>query len=366
MDSDKIIELFLEADSHNWDHGLTKIKKILKNSHCDYATALLIFWRAQPEYYYQNKLSDLKAAEKKTYKFLIELEESLLNNKFPNNISYDPQSDLLSAIDFGSMERQIPEVLLLKTQGEINYQDIREGKVGIGSWFKAAGKGDLALIKQLFQTEIVNKKRSINVKDRWKITAFEHLCKSSEIESFDLVNQCMLFFLENKAKRPNLMHVSGTRFAKEKYALLLENGMDINTTDYGRNALHLVKRADVAQFLLDQKIDVHAISDNGQSILHELIHRASQEVYARTSEIQIAELCTLFLDAGVDPHLKNGSGKTALDFAKSAKDEYVSNLESMKHNPIIQKLDESERKTISDDKTKQIKALDSVISMLGE
>ena len=44
-------ELHFLADQHNWDDGVELLEWIIDSEFCDEATARLIFWRSQPEFY---------------------------------------------------------------------------------------------------------------------------------------------------------------------------------------------------------------------------------------------------------------------------------------------------------------------------
>ncbi|RAK65854.1 DUF4274 domain-containing protein [Hymenobacter edaphi] len=44
-------ELHYLADAYNWDDGVTVLDWVINSPTCDYGTALLIFWRAQPDFY---------------------------------------------------------------------------------------------------------------------------------------------------------------------------------------------------------------------------------------------------------------------------------------------------------------------------
>jgi len=87
-------KLHTKALSHNWDDGLSKLKRILKNKNCEQATALAIFWMSGANFHLQfNKVSDVPDHAKETFRFLNKLEKQLMENQFPkNSISFNPKN----------------------------------------------------------------------------------------------------------------------------------------------------------------------------------------------------------------------------------------------------------------------------------
>jgi Domain of unknown function (DUF4274) len=47
------LELHCFADHWNWGGGVEAMRQVAEHPNCDAATALLLFWRADPEYYLQ-------------------------------------------------------------------------------------------------------------------------------------------------------------------------------------------------------------------------------------------------------------------------------------------------------------------------
>ncbi|MBL7717372.1 MAG: DUF4274 domain-containing protein [Flavipsychrobacter sp.] len=45
------LELHFIADNYNWDDGVELLDWIINSPLCDKATAMMLFWRAQPDYY---------------------------------------------------------------------------------------------------------------------------------------------------------------------------------------------------------------------------------------------------------------------------------------------------------------------------
>ena len=112
--------LFKKAYYHNWDGGTAALHKILEDSNCDKATALMIFWHGQPGYYYDPaNIDKLTSYEQEMYDFLKSVANDILSNKYPSVISYEVESSFIPAA-LGT----IPEELLQPTKGEVHYKEV--------------------------------------------------------------------------------------------------------------------------------------------------------------------------------------------------------------------------------------------------
>lgn len=81
------ISLHKKASKLNWDGGLDKLKKILKSPNCDVATATMIYWLGNPNYFLKyKKINDANDSERKLFRFLTKLEKRILANEFKTNI----------------------------------------------------------------------------------------------------------------------------------------------------------------------------------------------------------------------------------------------------------------------------------------
>lgn len=87
-------ELHAFADTWNWDAGPGALQDLLDNPACEAATALLIYWRAAPEYYRQfaDKAAVAAAnANVEDFEFLSRLEARYVAGEFPvGRVSFDP------------------------------------------------------------------------------------------------------------------------------------------------------------------------------------------------------------------------------------------------------------------------------------
>jgi hypothetical protein len=87
-------KLFLQVHLHNWDDGTDALARILGHRDCDRGTALLVYWRAQPEYYAAfASEADVPDVNREGYRFVRAVEARLLAGRYPEIIAYDPADD---------------------------------------------------------------------------------------------------------------------------------------------------------------------------------------------------------------------------------------------------------------------------------
>ncbi|WP_052248439.1 DUF4274 domain-containing protein [Chryseobacterium taiwanense] len=88
------VELHYLVDIYNWDDGVEVLLWIVNSNKCDKATALMIFWRACPDYYLEKEENELDVYEREINHLLKTIIESFKSNKFKRSIfSYNPQED---------------------------------------------------------------------------------------------------------------------------------------------------------------------------------------------------------------------------------------------------------------------------------
>ena len=125
----KTHELHNKAITHNWDDGLDRLKKILKDPNCDIATATAIFWLGQPNFFlqYQNA-SEVPGHAKEQFNFLKNLEHRLLDNDFSKNIipfnpkTYANYNWTVDSFNPATAKRELDEKLKLEIIGQTSTQ----------------------------------------------------------------------------------------------------------------------------------------------------------------------------------------------------------------------------------------------------
>ena len=92
------IELHHFACNFNWDGGTEELSSVLNHPKCDAGTALLIFWLAQPVYYFRGAAKGkLTESERETYEWLKHIESRFTNNQFSaSDIAIDPRTEGLT------------------------------------------------------------------------------------------------------------------------------------------------------------------------------------------------------------------------------------------------------------------------------
>ncbi len=90
-------ELHAFADTWNWDAGTEPLQTLLDNPACEAATALLIYWKAAPEFYrqYANRSAvEAAYADVNQFDFVNKLERKFVAGAFPiRRLSFDPNND---------------------------------------------------------------------------------------------------------------------------------------------------------------------------------------------------------------------------------------------------------------------------------
>lgn len=120
-------ELHYTARSWNWDHGVKELKKIISRGDCSLATALLIYWNAEPvdlfsDYENAEEASEESKEDGMTFRLLAEIEKRVRKGGFNNlNIGYDPKNDegldLTSELDEDELLHRIPKEMMNFTAG---------------------------------------------------------------------------------------------------------------------------------------------------------------------------------------------------------------------------------------------------------
>lgn len=87
-------ELHAFASTYNWDKGTWALEELLRNPACEAATALLIYWRAAPEYYRQFANRDaVTEGQREDFDFVMTIENRYVSGEFARGVLwYDPSS----------------------------------------------------------------------------------------------------------------------------------------------------------------------------------------------------------------------------------------------------------------------------------
>ncbi|MEL6297756.1 MAG: DUF4274 domain-containing protein [Pseudomonadota bacterium] len=101
-------ELHVFVDTFNWDQGTDDLAAILQNPVCEAATALMIYWRASPEFY----LDHPPAADEpipEELALIRSIEHRYANGAFQRGIcSYDPVEDRMV---IRPEQRRLPQIM---------------------------------------------------------------------------------------------------------------------------------------------------------------------------------------------------------------------------------------------------------------
>jgi hypothetical protein len=108
------LELHCFADHWNWGGGVEAMMTIAKHPNCDAATALLLFWRADPEYYLQfSSRDDVPDYNRDGFDLTRLIEERFLRGEYSSSgqVAFDPPKDVRVSDPIPG-RRVIPTVML--------------------------------------------------------------------------------------------------------------------------------------------------------------------------------------------------------------------------------------------------------------
>lgn len=128
-------ELHYTARSWNWDNGIKELREILSRSDCSLATALLIYWNAEPvdlfsAYENAEEASEESKTDGLAFELLAEIEEKVGKGGFTNpSIGYNPKNDegidLTSELDEVDLLHKIPKEMMSAVIGLVADNEIR-------------------------------------------------------------------------------------------------------------------------------------------------------------------------------------------------------------------------------------------------
>ncbi|MCC3158732.1 DUF4274 domain-containing protein [Hymenobacter sp. 15J16-1T3B] len=112
-------ELHYLADTYNWDDGVSVLDWIISSPRCDYGTALLIFWRAQPDFYTQFESEQEAADEEDIFRLLRTVIRNWETGFYQHHrIGYDPVAEELLDFERPDAKWAIPIAFRLGNPGQ--------------------------------------------------------------------------------------------------------------------------------------------------------------------------------------------------------------------------------------------------------
>ncbi|MDO6792502.1 DUF4274 domain-containing protein [Tamlana sp. 1_MG-2023] len=78
-------EQYYLSDNYNWDDGTIVLDWIIDSPKCDKGTACLIFWRAEPDYYYDYTAENIEEYQADVWHLLQKIVERFKKNDFKSS-----------------------------------------------------------------------------------------------------------------------------------------------------------------------------------------------------------------------------------------------------------------------------------------
>lgn len=276
--------LFVKADLFNWDDGTYQLHQMLESKYCDKATALLIYWRCDPNFYYKySNESEIPDWSLKNYKLLKEAEKKLTENELPEWITYTPDEDRIPKDS--DILNKIPKELLLPSKGMIDAEELTSRFIRASYLIDYCKKGKLENAKKLLETypSIIN----VGIED------YNPLMAALSKGRIDIV------------------------------AYLLEQGADIDATPLSKRNIPIIcgiyysKKAKLFELLVKYGADINAVNPVQDTVLHRQLDLEQD----KWKFLYGPALLKMMLKLGADINKKNAAQKTPLDLAKEHNNE---------------------------------------------
>lgn len=229
-------KIYLKAEFHNWDYGPDLLKKLLLDKDCDKATALLIYWRSDPGFYYAYPTeAEIPEWSVQGYQLMKAVEELILKDNFPERISYEPDLDRIPKDN--NILTKIPAKLLLPSIGKSD-SAVLVNQFYYGTLLiDACEKGDLEEIK-----EIIDKRPDcINVCID-TATPIHTAIKKNKVLEYLIAKGADIHHPGDEDFDMQPIHSAALVGKNTAIKTLLQNGVNINapTTIRRRTPLHII------------------------------------------------------------------------------------------------------------------------------
>jgi hypothetical protein len=110
-------EQYYLAENYNWDDGVIVLKWIIDSPKCDKGTAALIFWNAEPDFYFDYTAETIEEYEKPVWDLLQGIIKRFNQNDFKSSrFKFDPissgyKTDWKSTLDVWKIPSELKKVI---------------------------------------------------------------------------------------------------------------------------------------------------------------------------------------------------------------------------------------------------------------
>lgn len=113
-------EQYYLADMYNWDEGVEIQNWVINSDKCDLGTAIMIFWRAEPDYYFDYNSDTIKSYQRDVWELLQSILKKVRNNEFvESQFEFIPIKEGYN-VNWGSAKGiwELPEILRTGINGK--------------------------------------------------------------------------------------------------------------------------------------------------------------------------------------------------------------------------------------------------------
>ena len=161
---------------------------------------------------------------------------------------------------------------------------------------------------------LLGHKVDLNLRDKDGLTVWHIASESGNLTAlrilWDFAEHDHLQLHSKAIDGRSLLHCAAQSSSKDTLIFLMERcnrGIVYDTTLEGFTALHYAVKCDsleAVQYLIDQDLDVHAMTNNGSNVLHCAVDKDSKTVY---------EVVELLVKRGIDPGQPREDGMTPIN-----------------------------------------------------
>jgi len=341
-------KLFVRASGFSdFPFGCPDLLRMVQSPHCDAGTALMIFWRCEPEWYYERwqDAGGLDRWDGALFHVMEAACRAVQSKGADSTIAYDPQRAPVGAEKREGWARSIPAHMYEPVAGRIDATWLLAERKGKVPFHAAAASGDLEALERELAAGV-----DIHLVDQHRdgATAFEEACGAGQADAASLLLDagaasekrwrerawdravCPSFgastngtvrILERLSEFVAIDRVRFTRTglgwaaargSQPRLRFFIERGARLGSIRGGPSPLMCAAffgQAGAARLLLEAGADIAGADKEGKQALH---HAVSFPGWSTYDTVNRAEVIEFLVGAGADTFAETSDGHTPL------------------------------------------------------